>query len=205
MSALLFLGLIDDKGIPQDELDRLVSDKENRKGYLKAILLKKFENLFAADLTRVSPSQFESLFSSDLYNVHGDTRKKARAFFFGALDYTGTAYSKLLTQRIRSPRKKKPEANGAASMAGSGAVKKEADVSKEKSHGAIGGDNDNVIKAMKIITLADSGKIVWLGSDANVLELKKGRDREFILALNDLFDEYEAVSKESQDESASLL
>ncbi len=204
MSALLFLGLVNDAGIPSDDLHHLVTDVDNRQTLLRGLLESRYSNLFAADLRRVSPSQFDSLFSAEKYNVNGDTRKKARAFFFYALEYTGTPYSKLLTQRTRSPRKKKAD-----SGSGNGALATPLQTNETNGNTGsqgilpeVGGSVDILSgKAIKSITLADSGKTVWLGTDANVLEIRKGRDRDFILALNDLFDEYEAdISDGDADE-----
>jgi hypothetical protein len=45
--------------------------------------------------------------------------------------------------------------------------------------------------AIKQINLVESGKSVWIGTDANMFEIKRGRDLDFILALIKLFDEYE--------------
>lgn len=46
-------------------------------------------------------------------------------------------------------------------------------------------------KAIKTIILDDSQKSIWLGSDANILEIKFGKDMDFVLALIKLFDLYE--------------
>jgi hypothetical protein len=184
ISGLHFLGLINEKGIPASSLHHLVEDADNRKANFKAILEEKYENLFRADLTRVTPSQFDVLFSPEIYGVNGDTRKKARAFFFAALAYVNQPHSKLLTQRTRSPRKKKVE-NGVGMVKPSNAP---AQTNRETS-----GENELIKgKAIKSVILGHTGKYVWLGTDVNILELKKGRDRDFIFALSDLFDEYEA-------------
>lgn len=190
ISGLTFLGLIDERGIPHESLNKLVNDVENRKSILRSILRDKYGNLFDADLTRVSPSQFDTLFSPEIYAVNGDTRKKARAFFFAALSYVGEPFSKLLTQRTRSIRRKKPD-NGSQNVTKSstGSAKEVSDdiVADRMVHG----------KAIKAVQLGDTGKYVWLGTDVNVLELKKGPDRDFILAVSDLFDDYESNASQS--------
>lgn len=193
IGALLFLGLISEKGEPTETLHKLVEDKDNRKATLKAILQQKYSNLFAADLTRVTPSQFDSLFSTEIYGAGGDTRKKARTFLFQAFDYTGIPYSKLLTQRMRAPRKKAPTNNNEGAKA-------------EKNGGGTNASTPQPItpltspaapssEPIKTVTLAESGKLVWIGTNANVLELKKGADRDFMLALTDLFDDYEEATR----------
>jgi hypothetical protein len=193
LSGLQFLGLIDAKGIPNETLISLVNEVEKRKENLRAILEARYSNLFAADLTRVTPSQFDSLFSQENYGISGDTRKKAKSFLFFALAYTGVAHSKLLTQRTRSPRKKRTDANREGTVGAQKVVGEAVAPVNE----AVDQNASNVIHgtALKSVILGESGKTVWLGTDANVLEIKKGPDRDFIFALNDLFDEYEASTK----------
>lgn len=190
ISSFLFLGLIDENHVPTEVMHRLVTETDDRKRILKTILEEKFSNLFAADLTRLSPSQFESLFSTEVYGVSGDTRKKARTFFFGALDFTGVAYSKLLTQRTRSPRKRTPRNNDSAK-------EKAEDVATPTStHRPIAASSEGASTvrgdAIKTIRLVDSDKTVWIGSDATMFEIKPGKDLDFVLALINLFNDYES-------------
>ena len=186
IGTLQFLGLINEDGVPSEELHKLVAaDTEERKTLLKPLLEKKYSNLFNVGLTKITPSQFESLFSTENYGVGGDTRKKARAFLFFALDYAGIPYSKLLKQRTRSPRRK-----GANNLAnGNDTQQKEKPISEEpkeaKADDAIHG------QAIKAIELVDSKKTVWIGTDANMFEIKRGKDLDFVLKLIELFDEYE--------------
>ncbi len=199
VSALTFLGLITDKGIPNDELTKLVNDTENRKANVKIILERKYKNLFDLDLTRVTPSQFESLFSPEIYGVTGDTRKKARTFLFHALDFAGVPYSKLLTQRTRSPRGKGKANNGTAKEVAETKIDASAQTSLPESPKAA---NDNAIKT---IHLAESNKSVWIGTDANMFEIKRGKDLDFVLELIKLFDEYEKVGKEEKPVEEKLV
>lgn len=204
LSGMQFLGLIDAKGLPNQTLINLVNEVDKRKENLRAILEARYSNLFEADLTRVTPSQFESLFSQENYGISGDTRKKAKSFLFFALAYTGVAHSKLLTQRTRSPRKK-----STGNKSDNGGSKKNLVDLDTPVREASGQQDSDVMqgKALKSVVLSESGKTVWLGTDANVLEIKRGPDRDFIFALSDLFDEYEANAKkanESADASESF-
>lgn len=45
--------------------------------------------------------------------------------------------------------------------------------------------------ALKEIELIDSKKLVWIGTDANLFDIKAGNDLNFVLGLIRLFDRYE--------------
>lgn len=66
-----------------------------------------------------------------------------------------------------------------------------------KPHISSSGEGQPPIKEIKL----KSGISVWIGTDANVLQLKKGEERKFIFRLIDLFDEFE--EKGAIDDSKS--
>lgn len=193
ISALTFLELITDKGIPTKELDELVNDVDHRKANIKKILEKKYKNLFDADLARITPSQFESLFSPEIYGVSGDTKKKSRTFLFYALDFAGVPYSKLLTQRTRSSKSKSKTNNDPPKMGAETAVKPQTSIAPETLEQSKVNEH-----AIKTIYLAESNKSVWIGTDANMFEIKRGKDLDFVLELIRLFDEYETNNKKEE-------
>lgn len=102
IGAFRFLGLIDENGAPSEKMVALVnSSEEERKTQLAGILKQAYTNLFEADLEKITPAQFDALFSTEIYGVSGDTKNKAKSFFFFALKNSGIKHSKLLTKITR--------------------------------------------------------------------------------------------------------
>lgn len=96
MSALKFLGLIDDAGVPSAALIALaVPDEEERKKQFESILRERYAPLFALDLTKVTPTQLSQVVSAS-YGVSSDTREKAIRFFLGAAHYLGIPLSRFV-------------------------------------------------------------------------------------------------------------
>jgi hypothetical protein len=118
MSALKFLGLIDDAGLPSSALIALaIPNEEERKKQFEGILRERYAPLFALDLTKVTPTQLSQQMSAS-YGVAGDTREKAIRFFLGAAHYLGIPLSRFVkvpqsgggngAPRRRKARKAKP-------------------------------------------------------------------------------------------------
>ena len=96
MSALKFLGLIDDAGVPSPALVALaVPDEEERKKQFEIVLRERYAPLFALDLTKVTPTQLSQEMNAT-YGVSGDTREKAIRFFLGAAHYLGVSLSRFV-------------------------------------------------------------------------------------------------------------
>jgi hypothetical protein len=96
MSALKFLGLIGVGGVPTPSLIALaVPDEEERKKELEKIIRERYADLFALDLSRVTPSQLLQQINA-VYGNGGDTRDKAMRFFLGALGYLGIPVSRFV-------------------------------------------------------------------------------------------------------------
>jgi len=49
--------------------------------------------------------------------------------------------------------------------------------------------------AIRRIQLTESNKAIWIGTDANMFQIRSGKDMDFVLALIKLFDEYERPIK----------
>ncbi len=182
LSSFRFFGLIDVNGKPEPSLHALAMNKDERQGNIKALLEKNYGNLIALDLSRTTPSEFDREFSGEQYGVSGDTRVKAKTFFIKAAQFAEIPISKLLLNKSRTsgprkPRKSKSEISGHA----------DAITTQSKNI------EDRVTKgtALKEIELIDSGKQVWIGTDANLFDIKAGNDLNFVLSLIKLFDKYE--------------
>lgn len=185
LSALRFFNLIDDLGHPQPELHEIAMNKEARQANIRSLLERYFDSVIAIDLLRATPPQLDAALGEAKYNVTGATRRKAQAFFLKAAAFADIPVGKLLSSKSRNvsttrkPRRKAP----------SGANKPETAVNNSnevpKGSGILHG------QAIKSVALKDSNKTVWLGTDANLVEVKFGRDLEFVVSLMKLFDIYE--------------
>jgi len=108
LSAFKFMGLIDQQGNVQNDLSLLVqADDDGRKPILKALLPKRYKEVFAIDLTKASPLQVSEEIKR--YNVTGATHARAVRFFLKAAQYAGLPMSNRLSSKTRSggPHKKR--------------------------------------------------------------------------------------------------
>src|SRR5438128_923376 len=99
LATLMFLGLIDDRGIPQPSLHELIENKANRKNKLAKILEHAYPDLFALNLAKVSPKQLDDAVAE--YGVTGATQRKALAFLLRAARYADLPLSPLLKRKTR--------------------------------------------------------------------------------------------------------
>lgn len=183
LSSFRFFGLIDVNGKPEPPLHDLAMDKDGRQKNTRALLEKYYSDLIALDLSRTTPSEFDREFSGEQYSVSGDTRVKAKTFFIKAAQFAGIPISKLLLNKSRSsgPRKpRKPKGETLGNMTPT--------ISEQSSNVK---DQATKGNALKEIELVDSGKRVWIGTDANLFDIKAGNDLNFVLSLIKLFDKYE--------------
>lgn len=100
ITALRFFDLIDPHGTPSATLEKLATDKENRKELLKPLITKHYREVIDLGLTKASPLQLDQAFDS--YGVSGDTKKKAKTFFIKSAQFVGLPLSALLTRKTRS-------------------------------------------------------------------------------------------------------
>lgn len=102
LTGMKFLGLITEDHIPNPLLHGVaVLDETARKDKLRLILKERYTDLFALDLTKVTPAQLTEQMGTS-YNVAGATRDKAVRFFLSAVEYVGVPVSRLF----------KPKGNG---------------------------------------------------------------------------------------------
>jgi hypothetical protein len=101
ISALKFLKLIDDSGVPNDQFKALANaSDEARPNILKGIIEKGYPSLLKpdVDLTTMTAGQFDEHMRTE-YGVSGSTVDKIAAFFIGACKMAGIPISTHLTAR----------------------------------------------------------------------------------------------------------
>ncbi|WP_374306663.1 DUF5343 domain-containing protein [Methylocella sp.] len=120
ITALKFLGLIEDDGTPTDALKGLVAAYETDQypSALETVLLGAYADLFKLSLATSSPSEFSQAFQR-AYPCEGETLRKGITFFLNAAREAQVQLSPFLTKnsKVRSaaPRRraksngKKPE------------------------------------------------------------------------------------------------
>ncbi len=95
-TGMRFLGLIDDKNKPTDDLVELtVQDEGARKHKLQEVLQNRYAELFALNLKKTTPDELDKKMT-EAYSVTGETRERAVRFFLGAVTYLGIEVSPLL-------------------------------------------------------------------------------------------------------------
>lgn len=196
LNTYKFLGLINDDGTPTADLKKLADEKENRGAMLRDILKRSYVNLLKLDLSKATPSSLDEELRK--YGVEGDTRRKATAFFLTAAKASGIPLSPLLTARggMATTRPKanrpKPRTEGTGNQVGA---------SKIVPPPPMGGPG-------KTITL-ESGISVTLSTSADLFSMTKA-DRQWVLGLLDLLDQYEEEhpqedsDEENEDEEVEV-
>jgi hypothetical protein len=104
MAALRFLGLITPENKPTPMLERLV-DPTERKAALKELLDERYAGLSerGVDVSRTTPGYLERAFG-ELYNVDGETRRKAVTFYVHAAQFADIPLSQHVTAKTRQRR-----------------------------------------------------------------------------------------------------
>ena len=98
-TGMRFLGLIDEKNKPlQDLLDLANPVEEKRKEKLKEILQRRYSDLFAINLKKSTPGEVDKKMGES-FEVVGDTKEKAVRFFLSASEYVGVELSPLLASK----------------------------------------------------------------------------------------------------------
>lgn len=172
MGALRFFGLIDASDAVQPELKTLVdAEVENRKALIKKHLTTAYDKLRDIDLSSATPLMLDEALKD--YNVTGSTLRKAVTFYVQAAQFAGIKVSPSIEKKsrtARSPRKRRTsnKANTKASPP----------VALQTDEGST-----------KTVSLASNGTVT-LSVSIDVLRLAKG-DRDFVLGLVDMLNEYE--------------
>jgi hypothetical protein len=174
MNAYRFFHLVDANSKPAPEFQQLVKSKnEDRKVQIKKLLEIGYPEIMTHDLATMTPKMLDELV--DMYNVSGETKKKATTFFLQAAKFADLPLSNFLTERIRNTagtrRRRKLEGEP------------DARTTKPLSINSSSGSSRSV-------ALADGGNIT-LTISVDVFSLGK-EDREFVFDLIDKLQTYEA-------------
>jgi hypothetical protein len=178
ISALRFLGLVDDDDRPTGHLEELVY-LDDRSQLVAAILRERFEPVFRGiDLTRATMGLIDGAFK-DAYKMEGETLRKSVTFFIHAAQFGKMPLS---SHVLRSTRKGRPPKIGKATTRS----KKTAAPRTEKTPlGTTSGTGTNT----KTITLRSGGSVaVTFTFDLFTVD---DEDRQFCFALIDTLRKYE--------------
>ncbi len=110
MMALRFFGFVNDGDAPTPALQRFVENKERRPEMMASLLRHSYRAIIEHDLTKMSPKMLND--AMEQYNVSGDTKRKAVAFFLRAARFADMPMHPLLSGQMRnssSTRKKKAQ------------------------------------------------------------------------------------------------
>jgi len=181
ISALKFFGLINADGVPDPALKEIVLNRESRKATIRKLIKDHYPNVSESDLATMSLSQLDSKLSDKSYHVSGATKQKARSFLLKAAEFADIPLSKLL--KAKGPRG--PRSRSGARRAPNDRNAQAIGQRREQTppNGQTSGDQ-------RTVQLANGGSVTLL-LDVSLLALK-GQDREFVFALIDKLDAYEA-------------
>jgi hypothetical protein len=130
LSALRFLGLIDDRGVVTEALTDLVENKNDRGRILRDAIERAYPTI--AELAGSNASQMQLEDAMREYGVGGETLEKAIRFYLQAAEYTGLLVSPLWRKanpgvkfRERSKRQSVNKRRNGASPRSDGIAEKE--------------------------------------------------------------------------------
>ena len=178
LAGLRALGLIDDEGRPTQRLRELaVPDEATRKRELERLVRKHYARIFELDLLKTTPAELDQRMT-DVYEISGDTRRKAVRFLLNALDYLGIEVSPLFGK----PRtRKRTNGNGAPRRRRARPRQPGGDPQGTEPPGSAG--------TSRSIPLSSGGKLT-LSVELDLLRLSPS-DRKFVFELIDKLDDYE--------------
>jgi len=205
ITSLRFLGLVEgDDNRTTAALERLVQEQAARKQLLAELLHERYQPVFTdvGDLAKATHSQLEQAFKQ-IYNVEGDTRRKAISFFVHMAQHAEiplSAYirttnnpgsSRTATRTVS--KKTKARQNGTRTTKQRGATTKTRDVNIPSAHTA------NANSKTKTVTL-HSGGMVTLTYSVDLFDVDE-QDRQFLFGLIDQLRDYEqGISDDDYDE-----
>lgn len=184
MGAFRFLGLIDDRGKPTDDLQKLVEDKDNRKTHLRRILERSYSALVKRDLTKMTPASFNA--AMEEYGATGDTHRKVTSFFLQAAKYAGLPLSPYIIKQVKTARKRRSITPPNSKRLYVNEIKGVADTGVTPSAGPT-----------KVIKL-DRGVTLTLSSSADTFAMST-EDRAFVMKLLAEMEDYESKAKPQED------
>ena len=178
LTGLRALGLIDDEGRPTQRLRELaVPDEATRKQALERLVREHYARIFELDLLKTTPAELEKRMT-DIYEISGDTRRKAVRFFLNALDYLGIEVSPLFAK----PRTRK-RSNG------NGAPRRRRARPRQPGGDPHGSEPPRSAGTSRSIPLSSGGTLT-LSVELDLLRLSPS-DRQFVFELIDKLDDYE--------------
>lgn len=190
-AGMRFLGLIDDKSIPMNDLRELaVTEEAARRAKLKEVLKRSYSQLFALDMEKTTPGQaLEKMRAA--YNVSGDTAGKAMRFFLSAVEYVGIPVSPLFSPT-------KPNNGNSAG----GPIRRKAKKAKSPPDivpkTPLPGDSGFGVGESRTVKLRSGGTLT-ISASAGWLSLSS-EDRKFVFGLIDELSAYEQQnSADSKD------
>jgi len=98
--AFRFFHLITDGDEPTPTLQALVEEPAKRPQHIGVLVKSAYADIISHDLTKMTPKMLEEAMGA--YNVQGDTRRKAIAFFLRAAKYAELPMHPLLTSQTRN-------------------------------------------------------------------------------------------------------
>lgn len=196
VTSLRFLGLVEgEDNRTTAELERLVQDETARKQLLAQLLRERYQPVFTdvGDLAKATHAQLEQAFKQ-LYNVEGDTRRKAISFFVHMAQHTDIPLSAYIrtannpgsnrTATRTATKKAKARQNGTTT-----AKPREETTTKTKEANVPPAQNSHANGQVKTITF-QSGGSVTLTYTVDLFTIDE-RDRQFLLGLIDQLRAYE--------------
>ena len=178
LTGLRALGLIDDEGRPTQRLRELaVPDEATQKQALERLIREHYARIFELDLLKTTPAELDKRMT-DVYEISGDTRRKAVRFFLNALDYLGIEVSPLFAK----PRTRK-RSNG------NGAPRRRRARPRQPGGDPHGSEPPRSAGTSRSIPLSSGGTLT-LSVELDLLRLSPS-DRQFVFELIDKLDDYE--------------
>jgi len=183
MGAFKFLSLIDDGGLPQENLKNLVDAGENseeERMALTRVLKNRYTEVFALNLESATPNQLEAAIGQ--YGATGSTRDRALRFFIKAVEHCSIPLSTRLTKGIRTRRK--PHGNSFRAEKSTPRKGKKTKTPPLTPPSQPSGD------AMKTITLPGASGSLTISGTFDFFKLA-GSERELVYGIIDKMTEFE--------------
>jgi hypothetical protein len=196
ITSLRFLGLVEgDDNRTTAALERFVQEQAERKQLLAELLHERYQPVFmdVGDLAKATHLQLEQAFKQ-IYNVEGDTRRKAISFFVHLAQHAEVPLSAYI-RTTSNPGSNRTTARTGSKKAkgrqnGTSAIKQRvATTTRTKRANTLPIQNGNTNSKTKTITF-QSGGSVTLTYSVDLFDMAE-RDREFLLGLIDQLRDYE--------------
>jgi hypothetical protein len=178
LSAFKFLGLINDDGLVQENLQRLVDPGRDRKLVLREILEQSYPKIVSLGHTNASPAQLSEAMRE--YGVTGETLEKAERFFLQAAQFTELQLSPLWKKARRVTTSERRKARS---------MKPRKPPSREDKEPKPEGGIPTKTRDLMTVELQSGGTVV-LGVTVDVTKMSM-EDRSFVFDLIDKMRAYE--------------